>query len=332
MNLKRITRLLKLLQSLQAGNRQNATAIARACGITRRTVFRDLETLRKAGVPLGFDKSDDRYFIEGDYFLPPINFTTAEALSIVVLAHQLGADDGLPFFRPARSAAAKVQDSLPSSLRTELKQIALSNDVHINAVNRLEGQESVYEQLVAAIASRRVVRILYGSLTEWQDIATKLRPYRLLFNRRCWYVIGRSSLHREPRTFNLSRIKEIEPTTEKYSIPRSFSLDRHFRNAWNMIPAAENDVHVTIRFSSLVAQNVAEVAWHKTQRVESRPDGSIDFHVIVSGLTEIVWWILGYGDQAQVLRPKKLGRLIAQRAANMQRMYQEERPPVTNEG
>ena len=54
--------------------------------MSRRTVFRDLETLRAAGVPLKFDKDDARYFIAGDYFLPPTNFTPAEALSIIALA------------------------------------------------------------------------------------------------------------------------------------------------------------------------------------------------------------------------------------------------------
>jgi proteasome accessory factor B len=106
-------------------------------------------------------------------------------------------------------------------------------------------------------------------------------------------------------------------------MPRGFSVDRYLGNAWSLMPQAGLDVAVTVRFSPLVAQNVAEVAWHKTQRLEFRDDGSLDFHVRVSGLSEIVWWILGYGDQAQVLRPVKLRRLVAQRAANMNRLYEE---------
>lgn len=88
------------------------------------------------------------------------------------------------------------------------------------------------------------------------------------------------------------------------------------------MPQSGADFHVLIRFSPLVARNVAEVAWHKTQRLEHRDDGSMDFHVEVSGLNEIVWWILGYGDQAQVLRPAKLRQLVAQRAKNMHVMYE----------
>jgi proteasome accessory factor B len=71
-----------------------------------------------------------------------------------------------------------------------------------------------------------------------------------------------------------------------------------------------------------VAQNVAEVAWHRTQHVDVLPNGAIEFHADVSGFNEIVWWILGYGDQAEVLAPEKLRRLVAQRARNMHELYQ----------
>jgi proteasome accessory factor B len=88
-----------------------------------------------------------------------------------------------------------------------------------------------------------------------------------------------------------------------------------------MIPDHAADQRVVIRFQPLVARNVAEVMWHKTQDVKFDEDGSLVFRVRVSGLSEIVWWILGYGDQAEVLQPKKLRRLVAQRAKNMAIMY-----------
>jgi proteasome accessory factor B len=104
-------------------------------------------------------------------------------------------------------------------------------------------------------------------------------------------------------------------------MPREFSLDKHLGNAWNLMPHDGPDEHVVVRFSHLVARNVAEVQWHRTQRVEKLSDGSIEYHVDVSGLSEIVWWILGYGDQAQVLKPASLRQQVAKRARNMCKMY-----------
>jgi hypothetical protein len=71
----------------------------------------------------------------------------------------------------------------------------------------------------------------------------------------------------------------------------------------------------------MVAQNVAEVLWHKTQRVTPNSDGTLDFRVTVSGLGEISWWILGYGAEAEVLAPPELRQRVAQRAAEMAARY-----------
>jgi proteasome accessory factor B len=88
-----------------------------------------------------------------------------------------------------------------------------------------------------------------------------------------------------------------------------------------MIPETGRDTRVVVKFGSLVARNVSEVNWHKSQQIEFQPDGSMIFQVTISGLMEIAWWILGYGDQAEVVQPTKLRRLVAQRANNMAAIY-----------
>ena len=324
MNVKRITRLLRLLQILQSGNGQNADGLAKACGVSRRTVFRDIESLRFAGVPIKFDEEHDRYSISGAYFLPPINFTAAEALSLVALANEMGRSDRLPFYEPAHSAALKLEGSLPAPLREQLRIMTQSIHIRPSPVSPLTAKANIYHQLVDARAVRRAVRIEYDSLTEWRCITTKLRTYHLLFCRHSWYVIGRSSLHREVRTFNLSRIAKLTPLAERFTVPKSFSIEQHLRNAWLLIPDKGADQQVAIRFKPLVARNVGEVVWHKTQRLEFQEDGSLIFRACVSGLGEIVWWILGYGDQAEVLEPVQLRRLVAHRAKMMVEMYNEE--------
>ena len=321
MNLARLHRLLKLVGLLQAGKAHNAEGLATECGVSRRTIFRDLDVLRQSGVPLQFDELSQKYRIPGTYYLPPTNFTPEEALSLIVLCHELGSRSGVPFFGPARSAALKLESSLPGRLRDLLK--GMTNAVRIRPVpaNPLPDHQPIYEQLLEAISERRRVRIRYGSLTEWEEIRTQLSPYQLLFSRRSWYVIGRSSLHRSTRTFNVGRILELEVLNTRFQIPRGFSIERYLRNAWHLIPEPGPDQKVAIRFEKMVAQNVAEVVWHKTQEVTFNDDGSLELRVTVSGLNEISWWILGYGDQAEVVRPAKLRRLVAERAERTARRY-----------
>lgn len=316
-----------MLGHLQTGRGHNARALADLCRVSRRTIFRDLDLLRDAGVPLHYDSQEERFRIPGTYYLPPTNFTTEEALSVIVLCHEVGQRAQVAFLDAAHSAAAKLQSSLPTALREQLASMSRAIQIRLGPLatpNDDVGvgvQRQYYEQLVAAITRRKSVRIRYDSVAERKAITTKLSPYRLWFSRRAWYVIGRSSLHRATRTFHLGRIQELTPLDDGYKMPRGFSLERHLRNAWHMIPERGRNQRVVVRFSKLVARNVADVSWHKTQRVTWNADGSIDFQVNVSGLGEISWWILGYGDQAEVLEPAALRDIVVNRAKRMLANY-----------
>jgi predicted DNA-binding transcriptional regulator YafY len=282
-----------------------------------------LETLRAAGVPLKFDAQAQRYSIPHGTFGPPDDLTAEEALAIWALANSAGTEPPLPLYEAAHTALTKLERSLPGPVRKKFRRTTRSIRLLPLKVASLSAKSTVYQSLVEAIEKRRTVEMEYSSLTEWECITTRLRPYQLLFCQHSWYVIGRLSLHRDIRIFNLARIVSLKLSNQKFSIPKSFNLEQRLRNAWNMIPEPGTDSHVVVKFGSLVARNVAEVTWHKTQRTRFLPDGSMLDEVTVSGLNEISWWILGYGDQAEVIRPAKLRCLISQRARKMAAMYDE---------
>lgn len=309
---------------LQSGRGSNAAVLAERLGVTPRTIFRDLEVLREAGVPLSYDEAEQRYRIPVTYLLPATNFTPHEALALVILCHELGDKAGLPFQASAGQAALKLESTLPPRLRTLVREQAGAVRIRLPPSTQLDGHEATYQQLVNAVAARRPVRITYRSFTEWQEIKTKLSPYQLLFSRRSWYVVGRSSLHREVRLFSLLRITSIETLDEMFKPPARFSMDRFLRNAWHLIPEPGPDRRVVLRFEKMVAHNVAEVMWHKTQSVQWEPDGRLRFEATVSGLKEIAWWILGYGDQVEVLEPKELRQEICARIGRMAERYADE--------
>ena len=314
-----------MINLLQAGKGYNVEGLAQDCGVSRRTIFRDLETLRQSGMPLIFDERQQRYRAAGAQYLPPTNFTSEEALAVIVLCHEMGDRLRLPFFGPARSAAVKLSSVLPGRLREQLGNVADAVQIKLPPSNPLAGKRPIYELLLEAVSARRCVRIRYDSLAEKDSIQTRISPYRVFFSRRSWYVVGRSSIHRAVRTFNVGRIDGAEILEDTYQIPRGFSINRYLRNAWHLIPEPGHDQKIIIRFSQMVARNVAEVTWHKTQQLSFNDDGTLDFSVTVSGLKEISWWILGYGDQAEVLQPEELRRLVAQRCKRAAQQYQKKK-------
>jgi proteasome accessory factor B len=241
---------------------------------------------------------------------------------MIVLAQELGdRDRGLPFQDAARNASLKFLSNIAGQLKSYLGDVVSATTVRMEARHPLAGSRQHYEVLQQAVVDKRKVRLRYNSLYDGREIGLLLSPYVMMFSRRSWYVIGRSSLHREVRTFHLGRILETTLTDDTFKPPPRFTAAKHLGLAWHMIREADRKSRVVVRFKSMVASNVAEVIWHPTQQIVRREDGSIDFSVTVEGLREISWWILGYGDQAEVLEPRELREMIADRVRGMAAAY-----------
>jgi proteasome accessory factor B len=312
--------MITVLKLLQTG-RPNVETLAQSCQVSRRTIFRDLDMLRKAGIPILFDPHQQRYYLAGSFFLPPTHFTAEEALALITLCYDMGENEQLPFFHAARKAALKIIGALPEDILSRIKTLGGALKLRTEPSNPLHEAKAYFDMLLESHLRNRAVRIEYKGPLDDEPFSTMLHPYQVLFSRRSWYVIGRSSLHREVRTFHVGRIRNIEMTDQAYEIPKGFSLERYLRNAWHLIPESVPDEKVHLLFEPLVAQNVAEVKWHKTQRCEWREDGRLDFFVTVSGLKEISWWILGYGDQVEVIAPESLRIRIVDHARKLVEKY-----------
>lgn len=322
-SIDRIHRLLQIVDLLQSGRQYNSTQLATECDVTRRTIYRDLKILQDSGIHVQYDESRQCYKLPRTMFLPPTDFSLDEVLSLIVLCCELGGhDSGLPLYQSASNAALKLLSIVPQQLRDYVGDLTDRIEVKIGPVNPLTNAGEHYERIRTAIQARQPLRIDYESFSDRRDITTLLKPYRMLFDQRSWYVIGRSSIHRANRTFNIGRIRKSTIVDGSYSIPPRFNLDRYLGNAWRLIrDTRHRNTDVVIRFQPLVARNVAEVQWHKTQKLVWNDDGTLDFHVRVDGLGEIVWWILGYGNQAEVLQPDKLRQMMREHVQAMSQLY-----------
>lgn len=315
--------MLDILRYLQSGRFLNSTDLAEACGVTRRTIFRDIKALQNGGLPVTFDEDRQGYSLLGSRLLPPTNLSLDETLALIVLTSGGGESEESSLRVQAKSAALKLLSNLPQKLRASVGVLSDSVTMDLPSHNHRSERHDAFGLLLTAIQANRQIRIHYDSLSDGEGhITTLVNPYHILFKTRSWYVIGRSSVHRAARTFNVGRISKAELLKSKYTMPANFSLDRYLGNAWSLIPERKKRRKVVIRFQPMVAKNVAEVQWHKTQQLKWEDDGTLLFTVTVDGLNEIVWWILGYGDQAEVVQPKELRQKILKSARDMVAQYE----------
>lgn len=322
-NIGRIYRLLRLVTLLQSGRRYTAGQLAEELQVSRRTVFRDLNALELAHIPYYYDPESKSYRISRHFFLSPVNLTLGEALSVLALAGRMEDDAAVPLLGEAVRAAAKIQSTLPPSVRDHVGTMLGQLAVRIGPTADHEGVEGWFDRLSGAIHRRRVCEVEYDSFFDRSIITRRLHPMELLFVHRAWYLRAWSETEQEVRTYKLIRIRALQVLEKEGFSPPSQQgeASRRFGLAWSMIP--EGIVYtVHLRFAPKVGGNVAEVQWHQTQQTEFREDGSLDFRVRVDGLGEITWWILGYGDQVQVISPKSLARRVAGVARKMLAQYE----------
>lgn len=311
MSVSRVHRLLRLITLMQAGRGRTADELAGELGVSRRTLFRDLNLLEAAGVPYFYD-AEQGYRISERFFLPPLNLTVPETLGLLLVGQATAAKPAQPYARPALSAIRKLVGSVPEPIRTACLEMMDDVSVDPGPVEAEESESTHYATLQRCVDERRACRVLYTSLVEGEgDLETELEPMALHFSTRSWYVLGRTEVHgEEVRVFKLTRFASIEPTDRCFVMPEPYRVEDKLGRAWRLIPEGR-EYDVTIDFTPKVARNAYEVRWHPTQRHELLDGGGCRMRFRVDGLNEIAWWVCGYADQAEVVAPAELRERVA---------------------
>ncbi len=320
MKYTRVHRLLRIIALVQSRRGLTVAELAETCETTERTIFRDLDQIREAGIPIQHDRASGGYRIDGAFFMPPVRLTFEEALAISALCETMADSGAIPFVRPAAMALHKIQAQLPLDVREELTDRLRTMQLRTTATMDEEGYQDVFDTAQHALAEGRLLRCKYEPASGGDDEAFHFQPYALFFGTRAWYIVGFHEGRDDLRTLKLSRFTAIEATNETCEPPASFSLDAHLGNAWNMIPG-DRDWEVAIRFDPPFSSTISDTRWHATQEIEWHDDDACTFRCIVSGLDEIVWWVLSMGPNCQVLEPPELASRVAQLAADTADRY-----------
>ena len=323
----KIERLLTIMTLIRSGPGWTAPRLAEELGVAKRSVFRDIKTLLKVGVPVETDGRNG-YRINADFFLPSVQLATDEALALVVLCEHVANREQIAFLRPAWRAVTKIRAHLPPRLREEIDAISEHVLVRTTQTGEEDGHHDVYERVRDAIARRRALRCVYESASSGvsggDPEVFEFEPYALFFSVRAWYAIGRHGGRKGVRSLKLSRFTRVEPTERPYAIPKTFSLEKHLGNAWRMIRGDETH-DVEVWFDPSFAPTIADTRWHATQDIEEHEDGSATFRCTVDGLDEIVWWVVSMGPHCRVIKPAALAERVRAIASDMVRLY--DRPP-----
>ncbi len=319
----RLHRILKIISLIQGQSGWNAKTLAAECGVTQRTIYRDMEMLEGAGIPYFYDPEAKSYRIRRDFFMKPVELTLDEALAIIALGEHIGGGQQIPFTRAATRAVAKIRSQLPDKMRRQLEGLETHLAIKLAATTSPFGIDDVYTKVRQAIAQGVALRCEYEALgSNGNGGAFVFKPYTLFFNQRAWYVVGHHGGRGAVRCLKLNRFTAMTVTGQTYAIPKSFSLNKHLGNAWRMI-RGDKTYEVQLRFDKEFAETISDTHWHETQQIDWQDDGSITFRCKVDGLDEIVWWVLSMGPHCTVVEPAELAARVRELAAGITRLYPE---------
>jgi len=321
----RIHRLLKILTLIQGERGWTAERLAGECGVTTRTIYRDMKMLEGAGIPYFYDERNPGYAVRRDFFMPAVQLTLDESLALIALAEHIGGKEQIPLTRAAGKAMTKVRSTLPAELRDQLAGLERHMAIHLAKAGPHEGIRDVYDAVREAIRLRQALRCQYESVARAgrpgaADETFRFDPYALLFSQRAWYVIGFHHGRGEERCLKLNRFAMVEPTRQRYTIPTDFSVDDRLGHAWRMIRGSRR-YNIELHFDAEFAETIADTLWHPTQEIDYGDDGSITMRLTVDGLDEIVWWVLSMGPHCRVRKPKALADRVKRLAAETAARY-----------
>lgn len=314
--MNKMDRLLSIVLELQSREWTRAEELAAQFEVSKRTIYRDMQALSEAGVPIVAVTGQGYGLMEG-YFLPPLNFTADEALMLILGGDYMAQNFDAQYRVAADSASAKIEAVLPQHLGENVAYLRKNIRFFVSSAPHATDTFEPLKQLRRAVIERRRVRLTYTKRfgeDESSPASTRdVDPYSLARLAMDWYLLGFCHLRQDFRVFRLARIDGLT------ILPQTFARSPEFQPDW-MNPSGAPHVVVTVLFKAKVARWVHESNTYYTVEAEETADGLL-VTIFVRDEREVLQWLLGWGGNVRVLEPESLCQMLLDEAKRVVALY-----------
>ncbi|WP_027052335.1 helix-turn-helix transcriptional regulator [Mesorhizobium erdmanii] len=316
----RASRLLSILTTLQAKGHVTAEALAAECEVSVRTIYRDVDALSAAGIPIySVRGSSGGYRLLDGYRvrLNGLSSIEAEALFLVGLTRQ-AADLGMGAV--AASARAKLLAALPETMRSG----AMKARFHFDAPSWFAEPETLEHlpTIAHAVRNQNPIRMRYKSRK--RDEERRIEPLGIVLKGGAWYLVAQ--VQDEVRSFRVSRIGPMTVLDERFEYPKAFDLEGYWRES---IRRYEVDLHpnrAEIRLSPWGIDMMEELLppYVRNGAVVSEgadARGWKQVSLSVGSMVHAAMEILRFGKDAEVVGPPELRAEMASVVGALAKIY-----------
>ncbi|MEY7971157.1 helix-turn-helix transcriptional regulator [Saccharomonospora xinjiangensis] len=324
MDVVRASRLLSVLLLLQNRGRMTAKELADELDVSVRTIYRDVEALSAAGVPVYADRGrTGAYRLLGGYRtrLTGLSEEEAQALALAGLptaASELGLGTVLA------AAQLKLHAALPAELRRRANELAERFHVDVPGWHRGIDHAPVLAEVADAVWHARRVRVRYR---RWDGSAVDrdLDPLGLVLKAGVWYLAARCD--GSVRTYRVSRVDSLTDLGDTFERPPGFALAEYWR-LWS--DGFERRLYpdtALVRLSplgrDLVPVFLGSVGARALRDTGSRADGDgwSTVELPVEAGAPALGQLLRFGAELEVLSPPELRRRVSEAVARLRGLY-----------
>lgn len=319
----RASRLVQLLLILQTRGRTTAGELAKELEVSVRTVYRDVEALSAAGVPVYSEQGRAGGVQLVDGYRTRLTGLTTDEADAVLLAGLPGAAADLGLGTVLATAQLKVLAALPPELRGRATRIA--ERVHIDAPGwfRPPDETPTLNVVADALWHDRRLQVRYGRKDKVVD--RRLDPLGLVMKAGTWYLVARDGA--AVRSYRVSRLVSAEPTTDSFTRPADFDLAAHWSKAADDFALSMLRVRARCRIPATHLRLLR--LWHEPVAVaealasaaEPDAEGWVELTLPSESYEVLAGAILPLGEHCEVLDPPELRAQMAKTAAGMHARY-----------
>ncbi|SHM04898.1 helix-turn-helix transcriptional regulator [Roseibium suaedae] len=318
----RASRLLSILLTLQARGHVTAQELAEDCEVSLRTIYRDIDALSSAGIPVYSERGSEGGYRLLDGYKTRLNGLSAMEADALFLAGLPGPAADLGLGAVMNGAKTKLLTALPDSLRDSAAQMQNRFHLDIPAWFAESEQPDFLPEIADAIWNQRQIDIRYRSWTGEKQ--RRLSPLGIVLKSGAWYLIASSES--EPRTFRISRVLEFKATDETFERPEGFNLANHWHASTRRLDEELHPRRARLRLSPwgrrmFEALMSPYICAKTTFADDADAEGWIEAEIPTGSVRQACADLLRFGGDVEVLEPADLRAAMAETARQLGRFY-----------
>lgn len=317
----RAGRLLSIMITLQLRGRVSARELAAQFEVSKRTIYRDVEELSHAGVPVFAEHGANGGFALLAGWQTRLTGMTEREAEALVFAHLPGAAGQLGLGDEAAAARLKFLASLPEASSDAARQVA--ERFHLDATPWHRApvpQQAELKDLARAVWGMQQIKIDYVS---WKGRSVRvLEPLGIVLKAGEWYFLanGNASF----AIYKLAHLAKLEVLPQRFKRPKRFELAAAWKANVEQFERSlrRGRARLKVRSSALSRlERLGSMMSDPLLRATPDAEGNREAEVDIEGIGHAAGLLLGFGAEIEVIAPEELRQELMRRARGVVALY-----------